>query len=53
MIDGFAANFIKSEKDITEIITTSESIHPQPYIICTLTQSPNYEIPTPWQNNFK
>ncbi|XP_066935167.1 uncharacterized protein [Clytia hemisphaerica] len=53
LVDGFASNFIKQGKDLTEIISTSESIHPQPYVICTLTQSPNYEIPSTWQNNFK
>ena len=52
-IDGFASNFMKNARDITEIISVSESVHPQPYIICTITQSPNNEIPTSWQNSFK
>ena len=53
MIDGFSQKFINQGIDICDLISTCQQLNPEPYLICTFTETPTNQIPSPWQLGFR
>jgi len=53
VLDGFSQSFVNSGIDISDIVKLLSNSNPPIYVICTISQNPNYPVANEWQLNFR